>query len=158
MVNRVILIGNLGKDPEIRHLENGVAVAKFSLATNESYRDKEGNWQTLTEWHEIIVWRQLAERAAATLKRGMTVYLEGKLTHRLWQDQDGNSRRTTEVVANYFRSLGKREEMAPASPQPTMETGAPPPDQHDIHSNDNSDDMAGRVMAEAEAPQDDLPF
>jgi single-strand DNA-binding protein len=110
MVNRVILIGNLGKDPEVRRLENGAVVAKFTLATNENYKDKSGEWQTLTEWHDIVVWRQLAERAEATLKKGMPVYVEGKLTHRTWQDQDGNNRRTTEIVANYFRALGSKKE------------------------------------------------
>ena len=110
MVNRVILIGNLGRDPELRRLENGTAVAKFSVATNENYRDKNGEWQKLTEWHDVVVWRQLAERAENNLKKGMMVYVEGKLTHRSWQDQDGNNRRTTEVVASYLRSLSKREE------------------------------------------------
>ncbi|HMQ61374.1 MAG TPA: single-stranded DNA-binding protein [Flavilitoribacter sp.] len=111
MVNRVILIGNLGKDPEVRRLENGAVVAKFTLATNESYKDKSGEWQQLTEWHDVVVWRSLAERAEAQLKKGMPVYVEGKLTHRTWQDQDGNNRRSTEVVANYFRSLasGRKE-------------------------------------------------
>lgn len=105
MVNRVILIGNLGKDPEVRSLENGAMVAKFSLATGESYRDKEGNWQELTEWHDIVVWRTVAEKAEKSLKKGMTIYLEGKLTHRTWQDKDGNNRRTTEIVADYFRII-----------------------------------------------------
>ena len=115
MVNRVILIGNLGRDPELRRLENGTAVAKFSVATNENYRDKNGEWQKLTEWHDVVVWRQLAERAENNLKKGMMVYVEGKLTHRTWQDQDGNNRRTTEVVASYLRSLSKREEGAAQS-------------------------------------------
>ncbi len=160
MVNRVILIGNLGKDPEIRHLDNGAAVAKFTLATNESYRDKDGQWQTLTEWHDIVAWRQLAERAAASLKKGMTLYVEGKLSTRTWQDQDGNARRTTEVVANYFRILTRRDELASTGPaMPMTEAGAPPPDANDIHSHTTTDDIAGRMMAEAaEAPQDDLPF
>ena len=109
MVNKVVLIGNLGRDPEVRRLENGAVVAKFSIATNENYKDKSGEWVTQTEWHEIIVWRQAAERAEATLKKGMQVYIEGKLTHRTWQDKDGNNRKTTEVVANLFRLLGKRE-------------------------------------------------
>ena len=109
MVNRVILIGNLGRDPEVRRLENGAAVAKFSIATNESYKDKSGEWQQLTEWHDIVVWRHLAERAERDLKKGMSIYLEGKLTHRKWQDQDGNPRKTTEVVANFFRILTKKE-------------------------------------------------
>lgn len=141
MVNRVILIGNLGKDPEVRRLENGAVVAKFSLATNESYKDKEGKWQTLTEWHEIVVWRQLAERAAAGLKKGMTVYLEGKLTNRTWQDADGNSRRTTEVVANYFRNLGKREEDVVAPQVQTVESSAPMPDHTDANSTEQGEDL-----------------
>lgn len=109
MLNRVLLIGNLGKDPETTTLENGVTVAKFSIATNENYKDKDGEWQTLTEWHEIVCWRSLAERAASQLKKGMPVYIEGKLTHRKWEDKEGNNRKTTEVVANYFRSLAKKE-------------------------------------------------
>ena len=110
MVNRVILIGNLGRDPEVRRLENGAVVAKFSIATNENYKDKSGEWQKQTEWHDIVLWRGLAERAESTLKKGMAIYIEGKLTHRSWQDQDGNNRRTTEVVGNYFRILSKRED------------------------------------------------
>lgn len=109
MVNRVILIGNLGRDPEVRRLENGAVVAKFSIATNENYKDKGGEWQTQTEWHDVVVWRSLAERAEQQLKKGGQVYLEGKLTHRTWQDQEGNNRRTTEVVGNYFRLLSRKE-------------------------------------------------
>lgn len=110
MVNRVILIGNLGRDPEVRRLENGAVVAKFSVATNENYRDKSGEWQTLTEWHDVVVWRSLAERAESQLKKGMLVYVDGKLTHRSWEDQDGNKRRTTEVVGSYFRAINSRRE------------------------------------------------
>lgn len=110
MLNKVILVGNLGKDPEIRHLESGSAVGKFSVATNESYKDKAGEWQTNTEWHNIVCWRNLAERAERTLKKGSLVYLEGKLTSRKWQDQEGNDKYITEVVANTFRLLEKREE------------------------------------------------
>lgn len=109
MVNRVILIGNLGRDPEVRRLENGAVVAKFSVATNENYKDKGGEWQTQTEWHDVVVWRNLAERAESQLKKGAQIYLEGKLTHRSWQDKDGNNRRTTEVVASYFRMIGRRD-------------------------------------------------
>ena len=109
MVNKVILIGNLGKDPEVRRLESGAVVAKFSIATSESYRDKDGNWQEQTEWHDIVVWRALAERAEQSLKKGMTIYLEGKLTLRTWQDQEGKNRKTTEVVADYFRILDRKQ-------------------------------------------------
>ena len=90
MVNKVILIGNLGRDPEIRYLEGNIAVARFSVATNESYKDKKGDWQTQTEWHDIVCWRNLAERAEKQLKKGSQVYLEGKLTHRKYQDKEGN--------------------------------------------------------------------
>lgn len=142
MVNRVILIGNLGKDPEIRHLENGAKVAKFTLATHESYRDKSGEWQKQTEWHDIVVWRELAERAETSLKKGMLVYVEGKLTHRTWQDQDGNNRKTTEVVANYFRSLAGRRE---------GEDGM-----DDDGDGENASSPSSTPMPEA--ADDDLPF
>ena len=108
MVNRVILIGFLGNPAEVRRLESGAVVAKFSLATNENYKDKSGEWQTQTEWHDIIVWRNLAERAEK-LQKGAQIYLEGKLTHRSWQDKEGNNRRTTEVVGSYFREIGRKE-------------------------------------------------
>ena len=108
MVNRVTLIGNLGRDPEIRTLETGAMVAKFSVATDEGYRDTSGNWVDRTEWHEVIAWRQLAERAQNTLKKGMLVYVEGKLTTRKWKDQNDVERYRTEVVANYFRILNSR--------------------------------------------------
>lgn len=109
MLNRVTLIGNLGKDPEVRHLESGSSVGKFSVATNENYKDKAGEWQTITEWHNIVCWRNLAERAERTLKKGSLVYVEGKLTTRKWQDQEGNDKYTTEIVANTFKLLEKRE-------------------------------------------------
>ena len=104
-----MLIGNLGRDPEVRHLENGAAVAKFSIATNERYKDKNGEYQTLTEWHDIIMWRGLAELAERLLTKGRLIYVEGKLTTRKWQDQNGQDRRTTEVVANTFQLLDRRE-------------------------------------------------
>ena len=109
MINKVILIGNLGKDPEVRRLENGAVVAKFSLATNESYKDKNGEWQKQTEWHDVVVWRNLAERAERDLKKGKMVFVEGKLTHRKYQDKEGKDRYITEVAAHTFRLLEKRE-------------------------------------------------
>jgi single-strand DNA-binding protein len=109
MINKVTLVGNLGKDPEIRHLEGGTSVAKFSLATNENYRDKNGEWQTQTEWHDVVAWRQLAERVARDLHKGSLVYVEGKITHRKWQDKEGQDRYSTEIVANTIRSLDRRE-------------------------------------------------
>ena len=152
MINRVILLGNLGKDPEIRRLENGAVVAKFPVATNENYRDKSGEWQQLTEWHDIVAWRSLAERAESTLQKGSMVYIEGKLTHRTWQDQDGNTRRTTEVVANYFRSIGpRRADGASANGgRFPAETDEPPRTKQT-----NSDEVPATSDAAAD---DDLPF
>ncbi len=109
MINKVILIGNLGRDPEVRRLENGAVVAKFSVATNESYKDKNGEWQTQTEWHDVVVWRHLAERAERDLAKGKLVYIEGKLTHRKYKDKEGNDRYTTEVVANNMKPLDRKE-------------------------------------------------
>lgn len=109
MINKVILIGNLGQDPEVRHLETGTAVARFSVATNENYKDKSGEWQTITEWHNITAWRGLAEMVERNYKKGMMVYVEGKLSTRKWQDKDGKDRWNTDVVANVLRILEKRD-------------------------------------------------
>ncbi len=108
-VNKVILIGNLGKDPEVRHLESGVMVANFTLATTESYKDRNtGERRQVTEWHNIVLWRGLAEVAENYLKKGNQIYLEGKLRTRSWTDQDGNTRYTTEVIADNMTMLGGR--------------------------------------------------
>lgn len=105
-LNRVTLIGNLGQDPEIRYLENGVAVGRFSLATTESYKDKDGNWQDRpTEWHNIVVWRYLAERAEKELKKGMSVYVEGQINYRSYDDKDGNPRKVTDILARSFKAF-----------------------------------------------------
>ena len=109
-INKVILIGNLGKDPEVRYLEGGSAVANFSLATTESYKDKTGKRIDQTEWHNIVVWRGLAEVAEKYLKKGMQIYLEGKIRSRTWDDKEGNKRYTTEIVGDSFTILGKKEE------------------------------------------------
>lgn len=108
MLNKVTLIGNLGKDPEFRTLESGVTKANFSLATNESYKDRNGHWQKNTEWHDIVLWRSMAERAKV-LKKGMLIYLEGKLTHRKWTDKEGRDHYTTEITGDVLRILEKRD-------------------------------------------------
>lgn len=155
MINKVILIGNLGNDPEVRHLESGTAVAKMSVATNESYRDKAGEWQTQTEWHDVIMWRQMAERAQQQLKKGSQVYVEGKLTHRSWEDKDGNKRRTTEVVANSFRIMGRRENSGDSnyfpSEEPARAASTPSPSNGTTSGGNEQND--GPVTAD-----DDLPF
>lgn len=114
-VNKVILVGNLGKDPEVRHLEGGAAVANFPLATSESYKDKSGQRVEQTEWHNIVVWRGLAEVAEKYLKKGMTIYLEGKLRTRSWDDKEGHKRYTTEIVGDTFTILSKKENHSPGN-------------------------------------------
>jgi len=158
MVNKVILIGNLGRDPEVRRLENGAVVAKFSLATNENYKDKSGEWQTQTEWHDIVVWRTMAERAEQQLKKGSQIYLEGKLTHRSWEAQDGSKRYTTEVVASYFRNLTRRESDGgvgtyfPATEPGTPANNTPTPPA------DNDAAPTAPTASGDEGGDDDLPF
>ncbi len=109
-INKVILIGNLGKDPEIRYLEGGVAVVNFSLATTEVYKDKNGKKVESTDWHKIVAWRGLAEVAHQYFKKGMQVYVEGKLRTKSWTDKEGNKQFSTEIVADNIVMLGKRED------------------------------------------------
>ena len=107
-VNKVILIGNLGRDPELRFTRDGQGVANFTLATNERWRDKEGNNQERTELHRIVVWGKQAENCAQYLQKGRSVYVEGRLQTREWEDKEGQKRRTTEIVAQTVQFLGSR--------------------------------------------------
>lgn len=108
-VNKVILLGNLGRDPELRFLPNGDAVCNFSIATTDSWKDKAGEKQEKTEWHNIVMYRKLAEIAGEYLKKGRPVYLEGRLQTRKWQTKDGQDRYTTEIVADNMQMLGGRD-------------------------------------------------
>jgi single-strand DNA-binding protein len=103
-----MLIGNLGKDPEPRTLDNGSNRVTFSIATSEKYQDKEGIWQETTEWHDIVLWRIQADNAMKYLKKGSTIFLEGKLSHRTWQDAENKTRKITEVVGTMFKVLERR--------------------------------------------------
>lgn len=105
-VNKVILVGNLGRDPELRYTPSGVAVANFPIATSEKFKDRDGNVQEKTEWHQIVVWRQLAEIAAKYLHKGKQIYLEGKIQTRKWQDKSGQDRYSTEIVMEKMQMLG----------------------------------------------------
>tara|TARA_B100000161_G_scaffold24326_1_gene14366 strand:+ start:531 stop:950 length:420 start_codon:yes stop_codon:yes gene_type:complete len=107
-VNKVILVGNLGKDPEVRYLDSGVAVANFSLATTENYKNKQGEKVSQTEWHNIVLWRGLAEVAEKWLKKGSSVYIEGKIRTNKWEDKEGNIRYNTEILADNMTMLGNR--------------------------------------------------
>src|SRR5471030_186281 len=106
-INKVILVGHLGKDPEIRHLEGGVAVASFPLATSETF-NKDGRKVEQTEWHNIVMWRGLADVAAKFLQKGKLVYIEGKIRTRSFEDKEGNKKYTTEIVAENFTMLGRK--------------------------------------------------
>ncbi|MGZ5242852.1 MAG: single-stranded DNA-binding protein [Bacteroidia bacterium] len=109
-VNKVILIGRLGKDPEIRYTNDSTPVANFSIATSEIYKDKNGDRQESTEWHNIVAWRHLAEVSEKFLHKGKLVFIEGKLRTRSWEDKDGNKKYATEIVADNITMLSKRED------------------------------------------------
>ena len=106
-LNKVMLIGNLGKDPEVKTLDNGAKIATFPLATSETFKDKEGVRQTRTEWHNMVLWRGLADIAENYLHKGSQVYLEGRLSTRKWEDKEGNTRYTTEVIGDNLVLLGR---------------------------------------------------
>jgi len=113
-VNKVILVGNLGKDPEVRYFENGGVVANFSLATSESFKNKNGERETRTEWHNIVLWRGLAEVAEKFLRKGSQIYIEGRIRTRSWDDQNGGKHYTTEIYGDVVQMLGKRPDEQPA--------------------------------------------
>lgn len=149
-INKVILVGNLGKDPEVRHLESGSVVANFPIATSEVYTDKNGQRVTQTEWHNVVLWRRNAEVAEKYLSKGRQVYIEGKLRTRNWTDRDGNTRYTTEVVGDLLQLLGSRPEegsrpaasQAQGYEQPASQTQA----------------TAQEPALAPSTPEDDLPF
>jgi single-strand DNA-binding protein len=113
-VNRVMLIGNLGKDPELQHLEGNIAVAKFPLATTETFKDRSGKLVSQTEWHTVVLWRGLAELAQKYLHKSSLVYIEGRLRTRSWDDKDGNRKFATEVVGDNLIMLDKRADSHPS--------------------------------------------
>ena len=135
-VNKVILIGNLGKDPEVRYLDSGVAVANFSLATTENYKNKEGERVSQTEWHNIVLWRGLAEVAEKWLKKGSSVYVEGKIRNRKWEDKEGNTRYTTEILGDNITMLGKKNDNSSDAPESIV-----PTDEENVPKAEKGDDL-----------------
>ena len=107
-LNKAMIIGNLGRDPEMRYTPNGQAVTQFTVAVNRNYKDQNGEWQEETEWFRVVVWGQQAERAAEYLRKGNKVYVEGRLQTRQWEDREGQKRYTTELVANQVTNLERR--------------------------------------------------
>ena len=143
-VNKVILVGHLGKDPEVRHLDGNNTVANFPLATSESYTTRDGNKVEQTEWHNIVLWRKLAEIAEKYVKKGSLVYIEGRLRTRSWDDKDGNKRYTTEVVASSMQMLDKRSD-----------------DNNRNNQNSSSESQTSSNTTKdivLDEPNDDLPF
>ncbi len=125
-LNKVMLIGNLGKDPEIRYTPDGSPVATFSLATSENWTDKSGTRQERTEWHNIVAWNKLADLSKRFLAKGRQVYVEGRIRTREWNDKDGNKRRTTEVIALQIVLLGSRPQGMEANAVPPSPVQRPP--------------------------------
>ena len=113
-VNRVFLIGNVGKDPEVRQADGGLKVASFTLATTERYKAKDGSYKDNTEWHNIVAWRGTAEVVEKFVKKGTPLYVEGRIRTRSWDDQQGNKRYVTEIIADNVQLLGKKEDSQPA--------------------------------------------
>ncbi len=128
-VNKVILIGNLGKDPEIQFLEGNIAVAKFSLATTETFKDRSGKLISQTEWHTVVLWRGLAELAQKFLHKSSQVYVEGRLKTRSWEDKDGNKKFATEIIGDNLIMLDKKSDAAGGSENEEDETVTPPTDE-----------------------------
>lgn len=143
-INKVILIGNLGKDPEVRRLESGAVVANFPIATSESYTDKvTGEKRETTDWHDIVVWRGLAEVVEKYVRKGMKIYVEGRLKKRSWQDKDGQTRYTTEVLCDNLTILTRPENSEKPSSQPNYSNeGTPPkPDKLDDLLNEDNENL-----------------
>ena len=147
-VNKVILVGNLGKDPEVRYTKSGQAVASFSLATSERWTGKDGNKEEKTEWHRIVAWGKLGEICGEYLSKGKQVYIEGRLKTREWEDNDGNKRQTTEIVANNMTMLGQ------GSGQSGEQSGG----QGGGQSGSSGGSSSGGYSGGDEFEDDDIPF
>jgi single-strand DNA-binding protein len=160
-VNKVILVGRLGRDPETRYTGGGQAVANFSVATDESYKDKNGERQKRTEWHKIVVWGKQAEIAQQYLKKGSLVFIEGRIQSREWQDKEGQKRTSFEIVANNFRMLGGRGDAAAAGAGAgggaSVRSGG---DDFETHAAPAEDSYGGSAPASGspEISDEDIPF
>jgi single-strand DNA-binding protein len=156
-VNKVILVGRLGRDPETRYTGSGQAVSNFSVATDESYKDRNGERQKRTEWHKIVVWGKQAEIAQQYLKKGSLVFIEGRIQSREWQDKEGQKRTSFEIVANNFRMLGGRAEAAAAGAG-AMGGGAPRASDDFEQSAPPEESYGGGSAGGPEISDEDIPF
>ena len=157
-VNKVILVGNVGKDPETRYLEGGTAVCSFSLATSETYKNREGEKVTNTEWHNVVLWRGLAEVAEKYVRKGSQLFIEGRIRTRSWDDRDGNKRYTTEIVGDNMQMLGKRSDDS-SSDNSSYNSSQTTKESKDSQS-DSSSASEDILKDSSEGPEetDDLPF
>jgi len=133
-VNKAILIGNLGKDPEIRYTPSGQAVGSFSIATSERWKDRDGQQQERTDWHNIVVWGRQAEIAKEYLSKGSPIYIEGRIQNRSYEDKDGNKKYISEIVTQRMQFLGRRDEQGGPRPKPD---GPPPEAPPDVSTDDD---------------------
>lgn len=156
--NKVLLIGNVGKEPEIRHLESGTSVASFTLATTERFKDKSGAVQDQTEWHNIVCWRNLAELTEKYINKGSQIFIEGKIRTRSWTDQSGQKRYTTEIIADNIRLLGKRGDMASAAPSYGGSSNGSASGTSSNPYQGSSYSAMGQANIPEEDGADDLPF
>lgn len=156
MINKVILVGRLGRDPETRYTSSGQAVCNFTMATDESFKSRSGEKQQRTEWHRIVMWGKLAEIAQQYLKKGQLVYIEGRLQTRQWDDKrDGSKKQTTEIVANSMKMLGGRGEGAAAGAGAGMSGASGGAGRHDdFEASPPPDEPQGG----AEISDEDIPF
>lgn len=154
-VNKVILMGNLGRDPEVRFMPNGDAVCNFSIATTDSWKDKAGERQEKTEWHNIVMYRRLAEIAGEYLKKGRPVYLEGRLQTRKWQTKEGQDRYTTEIIADSMQMLGGRDGAPAQDSKPSPQLEAKDEFDQTPSRNSQTSPSSGNSFDEFE---DDIPF
>ena len=160
-VNKVILVGNLGRDPEMRYMPSGDAIASFSVATTDNWKDKNGQKQERTEWHRISMFGKLAEIAGEYLKKGSSVYIEGRLQTRKWQDKEGNERQTTEVVADRMQMLGGRTGGGNAYEfSDDMDQSAPPPQRQSSPASSPAQKPAATPSGGSgfDDFEDDIPF
>ena len=154
-VNKVILMGNLGRDPEVRFMPNGDAVCNFSIATTDSWKDKAGERQEKTEWHNIVMYRRLAEIAGEYLKKGRPVYLEGRLQTRKWQTKEGQDRYTTEVIADSMQMLGGRD----GAPAQESQTSSQLDNKNEFDQTPSRNNQSGSSNRSSfDEFEDDIPF
>jgi single-strand DNA-binding protein len=153
-VNKVILVGNVGKDPETRYLEGGTAVCSFPLATSETYRNRDGEKITNTEWHNIVLWRGLAEVAEKYVRKGSQLFIEGRIRTRSWDDREGNKRYTTEIVGDNMQMLGRRPDDQGPQESPEAPAASQP---QDLSAKTDKENNLSDVGSDPE-DSDDLPF